>query len=193
MLDLFITHHMIKYHRIPTNHHLLYRWYTYIFHVPAIEGMWMHLIFLSTTPVSFHYHHQNGSILIYPFFTYTGSLHLPTPTIEYPPITIYHFTHIIIFVIYPQWKVCACTSFIFVYHMYTKILTLLFFLPLTLSQSWSQSFKCESHCSERSQEEGQFRWYTEGSWSLHSWRVTRIGCQGSSQRWISYSKCQWRQ
>ena len=68
-------------------------------------------------------------------FTYTGSLHLPTPTIEYPPITIYHFTHIIIFVIYPQWKVCACTLLIFVYHMYTKILTLLFFLPLTLSQS----------------------------------------------------------
>jgi hypothetical protein len=24
MLDLFITHHIIKYHRIPTNHHLLY-------------------------------------------------------------------------------------------------------------------------------------------------------------------------
>ena len=47
-----------------------------------------------------------------------------------------------------------------------KILTLLIFLPLTLSQSWSQSFKCESHCSERLQEEGQFRWYTEGSWSL---------------------------
>ena len=43
------TRHINKYHRIPANHYLLLCPYTYILHLPAMEGVCMHIIYLSST------------------------------------------------------------------------------------------------------------------------------------------------